>query len=97
MIDAKIARIRTENHAYVPAETVLADIQTWIEDACDRGQYFCRIPYPCDMYAEGVRKTVHDTLLNLGYTYSVDDCAGGKYLVVNWGSTIPMGTKDFYF
>lgn len=88
MISAKVAQERSKNNSQVPIESVLAELQVWIEDACDKGDYSCRIPYPCELYMNYIRQEVFSTLRKEGYTYKIDDSiAGNKYLVISWEET----------
>jgi hypothetical protein len=94
MISAKIAQERSRNNSQAPIESVLAELQVWIEDACDKGEYSCRIPYPCELYMNYIRQEVFSTLRKEGYTYGTDESvAGCKYLVIKWEETT---TQDYW-
>lgn len=95
MISAKVAQERSRNNSEVPVESVLADIQVWIEDACDKGEYSCRIPYPCELYMNYIRQKVFSILHNEGYAYGIDESvAGNKYLVITWEETTNQSYWD---
>lgn len=95
MISAKIAQERSRNNSQAPIESVLAELQVWIEDACDKGEYSCRIPYPCELYMNYIRQEVFSTLHNEGYSYGIDESiAGNKYLIINWEETTNQSYWD---
>ena len=89
MINAKMARERTKSHENVPIEGVLTELQVYIEKACDRGEYSCRVPYPPVLiYNEELRSRVFSVLIKEGYEYKLDESASGhKYLTINWKMT----------
>lgn len=95
MISAKVAQERAKNNADAPIEGVLAEIQVWIEDACDKGEFFCRIPYPCELYMDYIRRQVFSTLIDEGYAYKIDESvAGNKYLIITWEETTNQSYWD---
>lgn len=89
MLNAKAARERTKSHENVPIEGVLTELQTYIEKACDRGEYSCRVSCPPILvYNEELRGRVFSALLKEGYEYKLDESASGhKYLTINWKLT----------
>lgn len=89
MLNAKAARERTKNHENVVVGSVLADMQMYIEKACDEGEYSCRVPYfPILINNEELRSRVFSGLLKEGYEYKIDeDVSGNKYLIINWRMT----------